>query len=215
MQQDYQAFVERMILHYEGGYGWDAADPGGPTKFGITCYDLAEYLGEKMNSMSAWAPRVKTMTLATADAIYAAKYAKQCAFNALEAGSDCTVFDFGVNSGSSRAVKFAQKIVGTTQDGMLGPITTAAINKMDAAVFINQLCDDRLAFMRSLSIWRRFGKGWSARVADLRHYSLALAAKPMMMGVADLAEALLPQDKELRIPFAFAKAHDDPVTQEA
>jgi lysozyme family protein len=102
MQQDYQAFVERMIARYEGGYGWDRRDPGGPTKFGITCYDLAEYLGEKMNSMSAWAPRVKAMTLATADEIYKKKYATACQFDALNAGCDCVVFDFGVNSGSSQ-----------------------------------------------------------------------------------------------------------------
>jgi hypothetical protein len=26
--QDYQAFVERIIWRYEGGYGWDRNDPG-------------------------------------------------------------------------------------------------------------------------------------------------------------------------------------------
>ncbi len=31
--QDYKPFVERMISRYEGGYGWDRNDPGGPTKF--------------------------------------------------------------------------------------------------------------------------------------------------------------------------------------
>jgi hypothetical protein len=48
----YKAFVDRMISKYEGGYGWDANDPGGPTKYGITCYDLAEHLGERMTSMA-------------------------------------------------------------------------------------------------------------------------------------------------------------------
>ena len=38
----YSAFVGGiMIPKYEGGYGWDKADPGGPTKYGITCFDLA------------------------------------------------------------------------------------------------------------------------------------------------------------------------------
>ena len=65
---DYQPFVERMIQRYEGGYGWDAADPGGPTKYGITCYDLAEHRHQTVTSMAAWAPLVKAMTLDEADA---------------------------------------------------------------------------------------------------------------------------------------------------
>src|SRR6516165_5391519 len=88
---DYQPFVERMIFRYEGGYGWDKSDPGGPTKYGITCYDLAEFMHEKMDSMARWAPIVKAMTLATADQIYQQKYAVQCDFNDLMAGADCTV----------------------------------------------------------------------------------------------------------------------------
>jgi lysozyme family protein len=199
MQQDYQAFVERMIARYEGGYGWDRRDPGGPTKFGITCYDLAEYLGEKMNSMSAWAPRVKAMTLATADEIYKKKYATACQFDALNAGCDCVVFDFGVNSGSSRAIKYSQMIVSTTIDGVLGPFTLKAINAQDQAWFVNQLCSARLAFLQKLGTWSTFGRGWTARVQDLRKYSLALLTPP---SVAKLGR---PERKEPIIPLAFAK----------
>lgn len=202
MQANYQAFVERMIFRYEGGYGWHPSDPGGPTKYGITCFDLAEHLGEKMTSMSAWAPRVKAMTLATADDIYRAKYARQCRFDDLPAGSDCAVFDFGVNSGSSRAIKFSQMIVGTKPDGFFGPITLAAINKEDPVVFVSALCAKRLSFLRSLGTWGTFGGGWSARVHDLEVYSTALAKKVEV--AADEPEA-----KQTRILLAYAKGHDD------
>ena len=122
MKENYHNFVERMIGKYEGGYGWDRADKGGPTKFGITSYDLAEYLHEPMKSMKAWAPRVRAMPLATADEIYKTKYAsaKGCRFDDLNSGCDCVVFDFGVNSGPSRAIKFAQKVVHVAADGNLG-----------------------------------------------------------------------------------------------
>jgi lysozyme family protein len=203
---DYQPFVERMIGRYEGGYGWDKSDPGGPTKYGITCYDLAEFMHEKMDSMARWAPIVKAMTLATADQIYQQKYAVQCDFNDLMAGADCTVFDFGVNSGSSRAIKYAQAIVGVAVDGIMGPITLAAINAYDPTQFINSLCNNRLSFLKSLSTWSRFGKGWSARVADLRSYSLALLQPAPLV-----AEAAAPryQAKSHRFPRAFAKAYGD------
>lgn len=202
MQANYQLFVERMIGRYEGGYGWNRSDPGGPTKFGITCYDLAEYLGQKMDSMSAWAPKVQAMTIQTADEIYRKKYATQCRFDDLNSGCDCVVFDFGVNSGSSRAIKFSQAIVGTTADGILGPITLGAINAMGPATFVNKLCDNRLAFLRRLPTWGTFGRGWAARVRDLRQYSLALVVPPAPAVATH-------EDKESRIPQAFAKGTDE------
>ena len=202
MQTNYQAFVERMIFRYEGGYGWSHADPGGPTKFGITCYDLAQHLHEPMNSMAAWAPRVKAMSLAVADEIYRTKYATACQFDALNSGCDCVVFDFGVNSGPSRAIKFAQQIVNVHVDGVLGPTTLQAINSFSVPSFINSLCDARLAFLRALGTWGTFGRGWSARVRDLRSYSLALTRS---IRVAALTN---PVHKELRIPKAFAKSGD-------
>jgi lysozyme family protein len=51
MLENYVAFCSRMIKKYEGGYGWDKGDSGGPTKFGVTCYDLAAHRGQKMDSM--------------------------------------------------------------------------------------------------------------------------------------------------------------------
>jgi lysozyme family protein len=199
-QADYTSFVERMIFRYEGNYGWDRGDSGGPTKFGVTCYDLAEHRHERMDSMARWAPIVRGMPLAEADDIYRTKYAVQCAFNDLNAGPDCVVFDFGVNSGSSRSVRYAQQIVGVGIDGELGPNTLRAINAMDAAEFVNRLCSARLAFLRSLRIWGRFGRGWNARVVDLRAYSLALT-KPQARGRSPYSK------KMTRIPNAHIKAH--------
>jgi lysozyme family protein len=210
---DFRPFVERMINRYEGGYGWDAGDSGGPTKYGITCYDLAEHRHEKMTSMAHWAPIVRAMTLQEADDIYAQKYAVQCSFNAMNAGPDCAVFDFGVNSGSSRAIKYAQTVVGAHCDGLLGPATLEAINAHDPRDFIVRLCNVRLRFLRGLGIWSRFGRGWAARVADLRVYSVHLIPKPAGM----MAARIKPEkptktghSKELRIPKAFGKGyHED------
>lgn len=196
---NYAPFVNRMIERYEGGYGWDANDPGGPTNYGITCYDLAEFEGLEMTSMAEWAPRVAAMTLETADEIYASKYAMACQFDALNAGPDCVVFDFDVNSGST-AIRYAQQLVGVAIDGILGPITLAAINDCDPAAFVNNLCAVRMTFLQELGTWPTFGRGWTARVSDLRSYSLALTIPKA---------ATLPtySNKLMRIPGASAKAY--------
>jgi lysozyme family protein len=199
---DYVPFVERMIQRYEGGYGWDAKDPGGPTKYGITCFDLAEYRGQVMDSMPKWAPIVKAMSLREADDIYAVKYATATRFNELGAGKDCVVFDFSVNSGPSRAIKYAQGVVGVSQDGVMGPITLAAINAVASDQFINELCDRRLHFLKGLRTWATFGRGWAARIRDLRAYSLGLLA-PSPKATGGL------QAKPRRIARAFAKAYGE------
>jgi lysozyme family protein len=195
---DYKPFVDRMIQRYEGGYGWDPNDPGGPTRYGITCYDLAEYDHEPMNSMAAWAPIVEEMSLDTAEVIYEEKYATAVDFDHLNTGCDCVVFDFDVNSGST-AIRYAQQVVGVPIDGLMGPITLAAINSTDPATFVNNLCDARLGFLRSLTTWSVFGTGWSNRVADLRAYSLGL--------IQPEAKKSLYQPKLQLIDNAFAKAY--------
>lgn len=206
---DYQPFVERMISRYEGGYGWNQNDPGGPTKYGITCYDLAEFMHEPMDSMARWAPLVKAMTMQTADSIYDTKYASACDFYNLNPGKDTVIFDFGVNSGTARAIKYAQRVVGVLADGDLGPITLKAINDFDPRTFINSLCDARLTFLHGLSTWPVFGGGWGARVADLRSYSINLAYPPARTG------SELYVEKTQLIPLAYGKAYapaDLPVT---
>jgi lysozyme family protein len=205
---DFKPFCERMISRYEGGYGWARDDSGGPTKFGITCYDLAEHRHQRMDSMSRWAPIVRAMPLSEADEIYQTKYATQCCFNELNSGCDCVVFDFGVNSGSSRAIKYAQTVVGAHVDGLLGPMTLKAINEHDSRDFINRLCDVRLGFLKNLRIWGTFGRGWSARVRDLRVYSLGLVPHAQLGAVSTPKKEGFTH-KELRIPKAFAKSYGD------
>lgn len=162
MQADYQPFIERVIHKYEGGYGWNRKDPGGPTKYGITCYDLAQHRGQKMTSMAAWEAPVRDMTLQEAEAIYRTKYAIAVAFDQQAAGVDCCVLDYAINSGTARAQRVA-----------------AAIGPLPPKEFIDAMCAERLRFMhviRGGSAWAEFGRGWQARVDDLRAYSEHLVA---------------------------------------
>lgn len=178
MQWTYPAFMERMIKRYEGGYGWDKADTGGPTKYGITCFDLAEHMGQKMDSMSRWAPITKAMTLETAQAIYAKKYAAKVRYNELNAGVDALLMDYGVNSGVSRPIRAVRAILRVPGGVIMDNALVNAINAQPAAKVIDAVCAERLAFMHAIrggSAWKVFGGGWGARVSDLRAYCKHLA----------------------------------------
>lgn len=174
MLANYKAFITRMIHKYEGDYGWDADDAGGPTKYGITCYDLAEHRGQKMHSMRAWAPIVKAMKLEEAEEIYKNKYAKRLRFDELKTGHDCVILDYGVNSGIGRPIRVARRMLGFPDSTVFSQELLEAINKSDRTWFVNGVCDERMAFLRQLSNWNTFKGGWTARVRDLRLYCMGL-----------------------------------------
>jgi lysozyme family protein len=170
MQQNYKAFIRRVIQKYEGGYGWDRNDPGGPTKYGITCYDLAEHLGRKMTSKTAWAPIVQSMGLETAEEIYAKKYAVKDRFADLANGADCVMLDFGINSGTLRPVWIAQQIYHRSKADVFDDRLLNAIN-FDTPAFIDKMCAARMTYLRGLRIWPTFKGGWTSRVTDLQNYA--------------------------------------------
>lgn len=177
MQADYKDCIDRIIHRYEGGYGWNKKDPGGPTNFGITCFDLAEHRGQKMDSMSRWAPLVKAMTLDEAEAIYKTKYARGVRFDELPAGTDVVLLDYGINSGNGRALRVARVITGQPAGTKMDQALFDALKAYDPLKFVNMICNERLKFMHAIrggSAWAEFGKGWQARVDDLRKYATAV-----------------------------------------
>lgn len=196
MQANYGPFIGRMIDKYEGGYCWDKADPGGPTNFGITCYDLAEHRGQQMDSMARWAPIVKAMQRSEAEAIYKKKYAARLAFDRLGSGKDCVLLDYGVNSGWSRAIKVARRLLKLDGQTVMDEALIKAINDADPRWFINAVCQERLYFMHQIrggSAWQEFGKGWGARVDDLNKYCLALLTKEAPAPASDLSKVVTPK----------------------
>ena len=154
-----------LMFGHEGGYVNAKSDRGGPTKYGITHKTLAAHRGVK----SVTAEQVKAMSKAEAEAIYRRSYWTQSGGDLLPAGMDYAAFDFGVNSGPARAVKSLQKVVGVTQDGIVGGQTIAAVGRYPGGVsaLIRAYCDERMRFLRSLGGSQGFsanGRGWTIRV---------------------------------------------------
>ncbi len=161
----------RCVLAHEGGYTNHPDDPGGPTKFGITIGDYRRYVKADAN-----AEDVRAMRLDEATAIYRAKYWDALHGDDLPPGLDYAVFDYGVNSGIGRAGRALQRVLGVPIDGAIGPLTLSAAARCDRMAAVEAICEERLAFLRSLRTWPVFGKGWARRVAEVRDVALAMAA---------------------------------------
>lgn len=196
MVLDYTPFIDRVIHRYEGGYGWNHKDPGGPTKYGITCYDLAEHRGLKMTSMDKWAPIVRDMPLADAEAIYRVKYAGAIRFDDLPPGIDCVMLDYGINSGCARPLRVARTLLGLPAGGLDQPLLDA-IKKCNPRLFVQHMNQERLRFMHAIrggTAWSEFGHGWGARVADLDTYCLHLVdGTAGQITAVDLTQVVTPK----------------------
>ncbi len=119
---------------------------------------------------------IKLLKPADAAKVYRHYYWDVIRGDDLPAGVDYAVFDFAVNSGTGRAAKTLQSIVGSPADGAIGPNTLAAVRGKPAALTIGLLCDERQHFLERLPAFATFGKGWTARVARVRVAALGMVA---------------------------------------
>lgn len=160
------------ILKSEGGFVNDPRDGGGATNRGVT---QAVYDDWRIKNGLA-KQTVKNIAMIEVVAIFKAGYWNPCRADDLPAGVDYAVVDFAYNSGVVRANRYLQQAVGVQVDGLPGPMTLKAVKAADARELIDRICDDRLAFMKRLSNFDRFGRGWTRRVSEVRADAKAMVA---------------------------------------
>ncbi len=173
----YDECLDRLLVH-EGGYSNHPSDPGGPTNWGITIHDARTYW-----KPNATASDVRAMPVEVAKRIYRARYWDAMSCDQLPAGVDYAVFDYGVNSGIYRAAKVLQRTLNITADGKIGPATISAALSAHPERLVIRICDERLEFLKGLTTWPTFGKGWGRRVAEVRAKALEMA-RPRSTAVA-------------------------------
>jgi len=158
------------VLASEGGYVNNPRDPGGATNKGIT---QREY--------DAWRARhgqphrdVLLIDNNEVEAIYREDYWNKICGDQLPHGVDYCMFDFAVNSGPheadvtvQRAIRALQDSADVVIDGVIGPKTLAALSNADPRRIINEICTERLSFMKEHCDWADFGNGWDKRVASV------------------------------------------------
>jgi len=144
-----------VIFAHEGGYVDDSDDLGGETNYGI----CKRYFPDE---------DIKNLTKERAKELYFGHYWQPMKLWHIWTKYDAVlqIFDMGVNAGRERAIRMAQKIVMTQQDGIMGPITGKAIDQYRG--FIEKYKDARRTYYRELAEKRprnkKFLNGWLKRV---------------------------------------------------
>ena len=181
MAKENRDYIIALGLGYEGGYVNHPRDPGGATNMGITIATARIHGLDKDGDGDVDFRDVKLLTKEDAIAVYARSYWNKLQCDLLPSGVDAVVYDFGINSGTSRSAKFLQRLVGVTIDGYVGPQTVHATNNYcqvhGSARVINDLCDARQEFLEGLSTFKTFGRGWTKRVKHIRQEALQLVVK--------------------------------------
>lgn len=161
---------------YEGGYSNHPNDPGGPTNIGVIqrVYDgFRKSKGQRTRS-------VKSLTDAEWREIFRRQYWLLINGPRLPSGVDLVVMDGAVNSGVYQSGKWLQRALGEYYkgaiDGHIGEGTLAAIAAHpDHDELIAGILARRLGMLKNLKTWSDFGKGWSARIVNVKQIGQAWA----------------------------------------
>lgn len=159
------------VLQHEGGFVNHPADPGGATNLGCTKSTWESWTGHPCTIDD-----IRNLRISDVAPLYEEKYWNKARCGDLPAGIDYCVFDTAINSGPGRAVKFLQTAIGVPADGAIGPITLRAIHAADASQVISNYAAERLKFLKELTTWPTFGRGWERRVEEVKRTALLMAA---------------------------------------
>lgn len=148
-----------VVLRNEGGYINHPSDPGGETNYGI-----AKKFYPDLD--------IKNLTKEKAIEIYYNDYWKPMNLELIsDADVILQVFDFGVNAGKKTSIRLLQRTLNLEDDGILGPVTLAAVNNSDPSL-IDKFKRRRKIFYMNLASKKPqlevFLRGWLRRVDNTK-----------------------------------------------
>jgi lysozyme family protein len=163
-----------LLDDLEGGYSNTPGDTGGPTKYGVTLATLRRW----RKNPNLTAADVKALTHAEAAKIYIEGGYWQEWMDDLDVPACVAVWVFvnGVNTGPARAVKLAQAACGIQADGIVGPMTIAALCALRgrALRFLEVAGMARHDYDAGLHNFAAFGRGWTRRLIKTTAYCATL-----------------------------------------
>lgn len=175
--------AESITGRNEGGYANNPADTGGETYAGIArnhwpiwegwniVDSIKKYLKE--NRITLNAANINTAAKKSqALTLMISQFYKKNFWDVLKLDQvndqqlANSVYDFGVNSGTSRSAKFLQRSAGVNDDGIIGKQTLHAVNSADRKVIYYDFNKRRETFYKSIAKGNQaqFLKSWLSRL---------------------------------------------------
>ena len=158
------------VIGSEGGFQADAKDRGswtggevGKGKLVGTKYGLAAMTYPTLD--------IKSLTVQQAKDIYFRDWWTKFGMGGWPKALSFQMFDAAVNHGVGRANQFLQRALGVKDDGVIGPVTVAAVSKADTNDLLLRFLAERLEYFTNVKTWDSYSKGWARRVAENLRYA--------------------------------------------
>ena len=161
------AFSRLQVL--EGGFQDDPRDRGNWTSGQV---GIGELKGTNCGIAAMTYPDldIKNLTEEDIKYLYWRDFWNPVVCDSLPPELTYQLLDASVHHGIGNASKMVQRAVGVKDDGIIGPITKAAIRDADIHDLLKYFLAERLEFMVNVTSWPTYSRGWSRRIAkNLRH----------------------------------------------
>lgn len=145
------------LMKNEGGYVNHPRDPGGETMYGVT---------KRVAVAHGYSGNMRNLSKSFAKMVARKSYWDATCCNEFDPLIAPQLFDAAYNHGPRNAIKFLQRAAGVTTDGIVGPVTIAAVNKLTPNAVVLNFLAARLDFFTRIGTWGVFGKGWARRIVE-------------------------------------------------
>ena len=160
-----------FIRKWEGGFVNDPQDLGGATNMGVTISTYEAYC-KKKGYPRPTVERLKNMKESDMTDILKTMFWDRFRADEILSQSVANICVDWLWMSGVTAIKRVQRVVGVKRDGVVGPITLAAINSISALPLFGMIKSERKRHIEELcrkrSENKRFRNGWLNRLNDLQ-----------------------------------------------
>lgn len=163
--------LKPFILKWEGGFVNDPLDKGGATNKGITIGTFRQFYGK-----DATVEQLKRITDEQWLHIFKVGYWDRWQADQIINQSVANILVDWVWASGVHGIKIPQRILGVTDDGVVGSKTIAALNARNQGDLFTQIKQARINFcetiVRNNPAQKRFINGWLNRINDFNFSAL-------------------------------------------
>lgn len=145
------------LLGHEGGYSDHPDDTGGKTMWGIT---------EAVARRVGYRGDMRDLPVDLAKQIARREYWDTVNADLVPDAVRFDLFDAAYNSDPVQAIRWLQRAVYVTADGVFGPKTLLGVQTYNPQAIAARFNGHRLDTLNDLGNWKSFGRGWAQRVAE-------------------------------------------------
>lgn len=160
-----------IVRKWEGSFVNDPLDSGGATNMGIT---IATWKAVGYDKTGDGVIDIADMKLLTPDDfnLVLRKYWDRWKADKIENQSVANILVDWVWGSGKWGIVIPQRVLGVTQDGVVGDKTIDAVNAQNQKDFFDKIYAERVTFLNNIVkrniTQRRFIKGWLNRLADFK-----------------------------------------------